>query len=187
MEKLAVLEGILFLVGEEGISMKKIMEILDVKRDVLVNMLQELQNEYSDDKRGIRLDALGNNIKLTTKKEHASYYKKLVETSENTLSQAALETLAIIAYKQPITRIEVDEIRGISSVHMIRKLISMNLVTEAGKSDIPGKPNLYKVTNQFLDYFGLTCIEDLPQIETKEQDDIEKDLFESKYIEDNDN
>lgn len=111
----------------------------------------------------------------------------MVEIEDNTLSQAALETLAIIAYNEPITRIVVDEIRGINSSHMIRKLVSMDLIEEKGRSDSAGRPILYGVTDKFLDYFGLANTSELPKIEEIEVDDTEKDLFESKYKEEVEN
>ena len=107
-------------------------------------------------------------------------YQKLIETPEsNTLSPAALETLAIIAYNQPITRIEIDEMRGVNNVHMIRKLVK-----EVGKSTMPGRPNLYGTTSEFLDYFGLSSIKELPLI-VKEEEPLENDteLFTSIYKE----
>ena len=99
------------------------------------------------------------------------------------MSQACLETLAIIAYNGPVTRIKVDEIRGINSSHMIRRLVSRNLVEDVGIADLPGRPHLYQVTKDFLDYFGIESIEDLPIVEEKEIEDIETNLFESKYKE----
>ena len=104
------------------------------------------------------------------------------ETSE-TLSPSALETLAIIAYNEPITRAMVDEIRGVSSAHIIRKLVFKNLVKDIGRSELPGRPILYGVTEQFLDHFGLTSLADLPKIKEDEKEEISLDLFDSKYKE----
>ena len=103
----------------------------------------------------------------------------MVTTKEAILSQAQLEVLAIIAYNEPITRIEIDEIRGISSAYVIKKLLSRDLIKVVGKSDIPGKPNLYRTTREFLDCFGLSSINDLPDIITKTEDK-EIDLFSKK-------
>jgi len=120
-----------------------------------------------------------------TKQEHKEYYKKLVTIEENSkLSDAALETLAIIAYNEPITRVQIDEIRGVSSVHHVRKLLLKNLIREVGKSDLPGRPLLYGVTKEFLDYFGLSTIDDLPKVTMSSNNEVEQvDLFESKYKE----
>ena len=185
MNLLGVLEGILFVVGDEGITLKSLCEIMEIDLEKAKELLKELKNQYESDNRGIRISYLGDSFKLTTKKEHKEYYQKLVSTGEtNMLSQSALETLAIIAYNQPITRAEVDELRGISSSFMIRKLVAKGLVKEAGKSTLPGRPNLYKTTNEFLDYFGLATINDLPKIENIQDDSNEKELFTSIYKED---
>ena len=185
MNLLGVLEGILFVVGDEGITLKALSEILEKDMEETKALLLELKRVYESDERGIRISYLGDAFKLTTKKEHKDYYQKLILNPEsNTLSQAALETLAIIAYNQPLTRAEVDEIRGISSAHIIRKLVAKNLLKEAGKSNLPGRPNLYQTTSDFLDYFGLSTIKDLPALPSKEEIKVEeKDLFTSIYKE----
>ena len=130
-------------------------------------ILKELQSEYEKENRGIRISFLGDAFKLTTKKEHKDFYEKLIDHEESTtLSQASLETLAIIAYNAPITRIDIDNIRGVNSTFIIRKLLLKGLIEEVGKSDAPGRPKLYNVTQNFLDYFGLGNINELPTIET---------------------
>lgn len=185
MNKLAVLEGLLFIVGDEGINIDKITDILEVSEDEAKDLLKRLQNEYEQENRGIRISFLADTFKLTTKKEHISYYQKLVtEDVCQTLSQAALETLAIIAYNEPITRAKIDELRGIASSFMIKKLMAKDLIKVCGKSDLPGRPNLYKTTKEFLDYFGLASIEDLPNLK-KESEDKELELYKSKYNEEN--
>ena len=145
MNLLGVLEGILFVVGDEGVTLNQVCEILEIDLEQAKELLMELKKQYEDEKRGIRISYLGDAFKLTTKKEHKEYYQKLIENSEsNTLSPAALETLAIIAYNQPITRIEIDEMRGVNNTHMIRKLLAKGLIKESGKSTLAGRPNLYK-------------------------------------------
>lgn len=189
MNLIGVLEGILFVVGDEGVTLNQICDILNVDNEKAKELLVELKKNYEQDDRGIRISYLGDAFKLTTKKEHKEYYQKLVENSEtNTLSQAALEALAIIAYNQPITRIEVDEMRGVSSVQLIRKLVAKGLVKEAGKSTMPGRPNLYVTTSEFLDYFGLSSISELPTILKEEkEEDKESELFTSIYKEGEEN
>jgi segregation and condensation protein B len=179
----AVLEGLLFVVGDEGITIKEICNILEIDEDVAKELVLSLKNDYLSEERGLRIDYLGNSLKLTTKKEHKDYYKKLIEEDNHILSQAALETLAIIVYNEPITRIKVDEIRGISSAQMIRKLVAKGFIKECGRDNIPGRPILYKTTDEFLDYFGLSSKEDLPKIEEESNETEEKDLFLSKYKE----
>lgn len=175
----AILEGLLFLVGDEGLTEKQILEILEISKEELNELLKKLESEYNNSNRGLSLVYLGDTYKLTTKKEYKKYYEKLISNQDsNLLSQAALETLAIIAYNEPITRVEVDELRGVSSIHIVRKLVAKGLIKEAGKSDLPGKPMLYKTTKEFLDYFGLSTINDLPKLEEIEVSDIDDvDLF----------
>lgn len=179
----AVLEGLLFLVGDEGISLSRLREILDIEDEELNQVIEKLEKEYDKSSRGIKLELLGNKLKLTTKKEHKEYYERLVETDDTLLSQASLETLAIIAYNAPITRATIDEIRGIDSSYILRKLLLKNLIKDMGRSDAPGRPILYGVTDEFLDYFGLSSIDELPKLEEVEVEQDETDLFTSKYNE----
>lgn len=184
---LGVLEGILFVVGDEGITLDAICEILALDKEVAKDLLMELRKVYENENRGIRISFLGNAFKLTTKSEHKEYYQKLIENPEtNTLTQAALETLAIIAYNQPATRLEIDTLRGVSSSHMIRKLVAKGFLKEAGKANSPGRPNLYRTTSYFLDYFGLATLNDLPEMKNNERtSEEETELFTSIYKETN--
>lgn len=186
--KKAVLEGLLFVVGEEGLTFEQIQDVLQIDEEESKKILYELKHDYESDERGLRIDFLGNRFKLTTKYEHREYYQKLLENPEtNTLSQAALETLAIIAYNEPVTRIQVDSMRGVGSTQIIRKLVAKGFIKEVGRSDLPGRPILYETTSEFLDYFGLSTIKDLPDmncfIEENEEDNEESDLYTSKYKE----
>lgn len=184
-DKIAALEGLLFVVGDDGLSIPQIMEILEIEHDEAVRLIDKLKMSYEDKERGIRIHFLGNTFKLTTKSEHRKYYQKLLVNEENnTLSNSALETLAIVAYNEPITRVEVDEIRGVGTSQMIRKLVAKGLLKECGRSELPGRPILYKTTSEFLDYFGLSDITELPKITPKsEQVNNDLDLYQSKYEE----
>ena len=185
----AVLEGLLFVVGEDGLTIQQIEEVLNIGEEECKELIRELKKDYEEEDRGLRIDFLGNRFKLTTKFEHREYYQKLIENPEtNTLSQAALETLAIIAYNEPITRIQVDELRGVGSTSIIRKLVAKGFIKESGRSNMVGRPILYETTNEFLDYFGLSSIDELPNIddilekvEIKEEKNT--DLYSSKYVE----
>ena len=185
----AVLEGLLFVVGEDGLTIDQIKDVLEIDNDDEAKALvRELKKDYEDDSRGLRIDFLGNRFKLTTKFEHKKYYQKLIENPEtNFLSQAALETLAIIAYNEPITRVQVDAIRGVGTTQIIRKLVAKGFIKESGRSELPGRPILYETTSEFLDYFCLSSLEDLPKIEDiigeVEEKDENTDLYTSKYTE----
>ena len=188
----AVLEGLLFVVGEEGLTLDQIEEVLEITEEESKQLLMDLKKDYEDDARGLRIDFLGNRFKLTTKFEHREYYQKLIENPEsNVLSQSALETLAIIAYNEPVTRMQVEALRGVGCVQIIRKLVAKGLIKESGRSDMPGRPILYETTSDFLDYFGLSTIEDLPDMndfiveaeQEENEEDNESDLYTSKYKE----
>lgn len=182
----AVLEGLLFVVGEDGLTLDQIMDIMDIDEDNAKEVLMDLRNDYESDNRGIRINFLGNTFKLTTKAEHKDYYQKLIENPQNSnLSQSALEILAIIVYNEPVTRIQVDNIRGVNSANMIRKLVAKGFIKEVGRSELPGRPILYKTTDEFLDYFGLSSRDDLPKLESSTSENIveETDLFLSRYKE----
>ena len=181
---IGIIEGLLFAVGDEGLTLEQIKDILEITEEEAKEVLNILRNRYESEEYGIQLSFLGNSFKLTTKKEHRDYYQKLIENPEtNTLSQAALETLAIIAYNEPVTVQDVDTIRGISSREMIRRLVAKGFVQEAGKSDGIGRATMYRTTRDFLDYFGLSTKEELPKYEEIKEIIDDTDLYESKYKE----
>jgi len=182
---IAILEGLLYVQGDLGLTLEQVMDILEIDIETAKKLVYELKQAYENENRGLRINFLGNTFKLTTKEEHKDYYQKLVTDSKTKiLSDSALEVLAIIAYNEPITRVEIDKIRGVESVYLVRRLLAKGLIKECGKSPLPGKPILYKTTDEFLDYFGLATKEELPKIEMlKEEIEEEDDLFKSKYIE----
>jgi segregation and condensation protein B len=178
-----VIEGLLYVQGDQGLTIDEVADILEIDKTEAKELILSLKQDYIDEDRGLRINYLGNSFKLTTKEEHKEYFKKLLENPRNnTLSTQALETLAIIAYNEPITRLAVDEIRGVDSVYVMRRLLAKGLIKECGRSDLPGRPILYKTTDDFLDYFGLSTKDDLPDIEKiVVSDDESKDLFRSSY------
>jgi len=186
---LGILEGLLYVQGDEGLSLKQVMDILNLNEDEARDLVYKLKNSYDSEDRGLRINYLGNTFKLSTKGEHKEYYEKLLDNEETgLLTQTSLETLAIIAYNEPITRNQIDEMRGVDSIYIIRKLLAKGFIKEAGRSELPGRPILYKTTDEFLDYFGLSNISDLPDIdmiEEKVKDEEETDLFKSNYRDDN--
>lgn len=185
MVKEGILEGLLFAAGDEGMTLDDIERILEVDSEEAKNLLVNLKKRYESDKHGIQIGFLGNSFKLTTKKEHKEYYQKLIESpGSNTLTQAALETLIIVAYNEPVTVSVVDEIRGVGSRDMIRKLVAKGFLKEIGKSDLPGRPTVYGTTREFLDYFGLASKNDLPKLEDVKDEVVQDgDLYHSKYSE----
>ena len=179
-----LIEGLLFVVGDEGLTLIDLCSIIGVSDDIILSNVNELIQDYDNGDRGIRIELFGESYKLVTKKEYKDYLKKLVPDEEDLLTQSNLETLAIIAYNQPITRMQVDEIRGVNSSHVIRKLIMRDLICEKGRSDLPGRPILYGTTDFFLDYFGINSLDQLPEVVIPNEDDgDETNLFESKYKE----
>ena len=183
-----IIEGLLYVQGDLGLTINQIEDILEVPEEEAKRLVLNLKNYYEENNRGLRINYLGNTIKLTTKEEHQKYYQKLLESpSSNNLSESALEVLAIIAYNEPITRGDLEKLRGVDSTYVLRRLLAKGLIKECGKSDLLGRPILYKTTDDFLDYFGLASIKDLPNIELLEEDNSPKDLYTSIYKEgDND-
>ena len=183
--KVGVLEGLLFVVGYDGLTFEQIMDALEISLEEAKELVLLLKREYESDKHGIQISILGDKLKLTTKKEHKDYYMKLIENKEtNSLSPQALETLAIIAYNEPVSVQDIDNIRGVNSREMVRRLLAKGFLKEVGRSDAPGRPIIYATTSDFLDYFGLSSKEELPKFEIEDKViDEETNLYDSKYRE----
>ncbi|AYV34499.1 SMC-Scp complex subunit ScpB [Erysipelothrix rhusiopathiae] len=165
MTDFAIIEGILFAFGEEGVDKEQLMLALGMDDEAFNNKIQDYQISLMDSNRGLELVEFGSVYKLITKKELHETISDMLEFNKNRqLSQAALETLAIIAYKQPITRLEIEEIRGVNSDMMCRRLEALDLIQECGRADSVGRPILYEVTNSFMDVFKLTSLKELPEI-----------------------
>jgi len=180
-EQVGVLEGLLFAVGNEGINLEQIVYALEIKEDVTLALINELKSRYKKESSGLDIIEVAGVYKMTTKKDHAMYLKRLIENpNQRGLSNATLEVLAIIAYRQPITRHEIENIRGASSDSIVRKLLTFSLIEEAGRLEGPGRPILFKTTTDFLDYFGIQTLEELPELPFVPEDfilDEESDLF----------
>jgi segregation and condensation protein B len=184
----SILESLLFAAGDEGLTLKNVAEVLDVEELKAGEIIEELIQVYEKDpNRGIMIVQLAGTYQLATKKENAAYLKRLVD-SPNTaaLSQAALETLAIIAYKQPITRVEIEEIRGVKTERPLHTLMTKALIKEVGRAEGTGRAYLYGTTTEFLDYFGLKNIEELPKLPDRVEEEFvqeEADLFFERFQE----
>lgn len=175
----AIVEGLLYMVGDDGIKVEQLASVIDKSIEDSEAILNSIQSKYTNENFGIELVNYGKTYKFITKQEVAPYIQALFHTSKpNTLSQSALETLAIIAYKQPITRVEIEELRGVGADMMLRKLQARNLIREAGRSDAPGKPILYEVTEEFMDSFKLYTLNELPDLPEFNSDDENENLFE---------
>ena len=162
---LAILEGLLFLCGDDGLSIEQAAASMDATEEYVAELFDELQKYYLQESRGIEIARFGEKYRFLSKAAIHDAAKKLFQTStEAKLSNAALETLAIIAYKQPITRVEIEEIRGVGADVMLRKLVARGLIQEDGRSEAAGRPILYSVTDQFLDSFKLLSLDELPEL-----------------------
>lgn len=180
-EQKAIIEGLLFVVGDEGLESKQAADILQIAVKDAELLIREMKDDYQSEERGIEIVEIAGGYQFTTKAKHISYYERFVESpTTSSLSQAALETLAIIAYKQPITRAEIEDIRGVKTEKPLQTLSSKHLVKEVGRAEGTGRAILYGTTRDFLEYFGLRAIEDLPSLpeQTEEESvEAEADLF----------
>ncbi|CAH0118696.1 MULTISPECIES: SMC-Scp complex subunit ScpB [unclassified Paenibacillus] len=159
----SIIEGLLFLVGDEGLTAKQIAEVVEQPADLVRDVVFDLKGDFERGNRGLQIVEIAGAFQLTTIPEHAPYFERLAYSpSRSALSQAALETLSIIAYRQPITRIEIEEIRGVKSDRAIHTLAAKDLIEEVGRAEAVGRPILYGTTKAFLDYFGLDSLEGLP-------------------------
>lgn len=175
----AILEGLLFLVGDDGLTVEQASKSMDISAAKVEQLFDILQKDYVDDARGFEIERYGSRYRFLSKAFVHEAAKKLFSIDKiSKLSNAALETLAIIAYKQPITRVEIEEIRGVGADVMIRKLEARGLIKEEGRSDAPGRPFLYSVTDEFMDAFKLLSLDELPDLPEFNKDNND-DLFHS--------
>lgn len=179
----SIIESILFVTGEP-LSLRDIAINLEMPPRYVEEVLNEMILDYEASLRGIKLISIKGKYQLVTKSENSDYIQKLLKKNKRqSLSQASLESLAIIAYKQPITRIDIDEIRGVKSESAIQKLIEKNLIKESGRLDVPGRPILYSTTDEFLRQFELNDLKELPSLDLFDDttdDDTEEILNESE-------
>ncbi|PWI56615.1 SMC-Scp complex subunit ScpB [Sulfoacidibacillus thermotolerans] len=164
-DSLAILEGLLFVAGTEGLTDKQIADVLEISESEVSSLCHTLAVKQQQEGRLFRVMQIANVWQLNTVPALTPYLRRLsLVPAPSSLSQAALETLAIIAYRQPITRAEIEEIRGVKSEKAIGTLIARGLIMEAGRAEGPGRPFLFATTPEFLDYFGLQSTSDLPPI-----------------------
>lgn len=160
----SIIEGLLFLAGEDGLSPRQIAEITEQRAELVTEAVEELGRDLAEQHRGLQVVQIAGNYRLATLPEHAHYFERLAYSpSRASLSQAALETLSIIAYRQPITRVEIEEIRGVKAERAIQTLVSKDLIQEVGRAEAIGRPILYGTTKSFLETFGLASLKELPE------------------------
>ncbi|MGB4985040.1 MAG: SMC-Scp complex subunit ScpB [Erysipelotrichaceae bacterium] len=172
------IEGLLFMVGDEGLTFESMKIALNISDEDLNKELEDLANEYEDSLRAFKMVSFGSYYKLVTKEDVYDVAKELFkDDKKQPLSNSALETLAIIAYKQPITRVEIEEIRGVGCEVMLKKLQAKDLIYEYDRLDTIGKPILYKVTDTFMDTFNLKDLQELPNLGNDSDEITESELF----------
>ncbi|MDO4661789.1 MAG: SMC-Scp complex subunit ScpB [Tissierellia bacterium] len=160
---IGLIEEILYIWGDM-ISIDQLAKILETDKKSLKENLQYMYDDRNNKKSGLILKRYDDSYQLTTRKEHDKYIQKILSNNSKKLGNSALETLSIIAYRQPITRAEIDNIRGVNSQASIDSLLEKNLIEKAGRLDKIGKPILYKTTNDFLKYFDIESLDNLPDL-----------------------
>ncbi|MCI6659308.1 MAG: SMC-Scp complex subunit ScpB [Peptoniphilaceae bacterium] len=168
-EKKAIIEGILFLWGDP-IPVQEIAKALECPVNDCRRLLSEMQEEMEHERRGLMLRSYDDQFQLTTRPEHNEYFSRLIPVRDpGRMTNSTMETLAIISYKQPVTRIEIDAIRGVQSTSPVETLLSRGLIEEAGRLEQIGRPILYRTTTKFLQTFGLKTLKDLPEAQKIEE------------------
>lgn len=158
----AVIEAILFTMGE-AVEVERIAAAVEHDEDTIRRLIRNMMTRYEESDRGIHIIELDGSFQLCTRPEMYEYLIKVAHVPKrHVLTDVMLETLSIIAYKQPITRLEIEKIRGVKCDHAVNKLIEYNLICEAGRLDAPGRPILFATTEEFLRYFGIESLEELP-------------------------
>ena len=181
----SAIESMLFVSGEP-LALRELSNNLELKEKNVEEILSEMANEYEDKSRGIRLISINGAYLLVTKSENSDFVQKLLKKNKKlSLSQASIESLAIIAYNQPITRIDIDELRDVKSESAIARLIERGLIKDIGRLEVPGRPILYGTTDEFLRQFGLKTIKELPSLDLYSDEETQSsiDLL-NKAIED---
>ena len=165
-----IIEAILFVSGEP-VQLGAVARALEVTELEVSAAADELASDYDYNRRGICLKRFGSHIQLSTRPDYAPQIEKLLQPiQKQSLSQAALETLAVVAYKQPVTRLDIEAVRGVKCDYSVQSLMNKGLVEEVGRKETLGRPILYGTTDAFLSHFGLTSLEDLPQPPESQQD-----------------
>ena len=181
----SIIEAILFSAGTV-VETTKLMSIFELSNEDIDNIMQNMKNEFEEQNRGIEIIKVNEGYQLCSKKEYYDYIYPIFDNrAKPTLSAAALETLSIIAYNPKITRSEVEQIRGVNSDGTIYKLLEYNLIEEVGRLDAPGRPTIYSTTNEFLKMFGISNLEELPELPKYKIDENEQIVIDEVIDKDN--
>ena len=165
MEIEQIIEAILYVAGEP-VALRDLARALEQDDAQILSAVRRLESYYDDNMRGLRLKRFGGHIQLATRAEYAPYIERLLQPiQKQSLTQAALETLAIVAYRQPVTRLDLEAVRGVKCDYSLQSLMNKNLVKELGRKETIGRPILYGTTDAFLSHFGLHSLDDLPDPE----------------------
>jgi len=179
----SIIEALLFASGDP-LSLQDLVNHTEEKSKLIEIIIQEMMEEYEASSRGIKIICIKGSYQLVTKSQNADYIQKLLKKNKRqSLSQASIESLAIVAYKQPITRIDIDEIRGVKSESAIQRLIERDLIKELGRLEVPGRPILYGTTEEFLKQFELKDLQELPSLDLFGQDDVQDNEIQEKEVE----
>lgn len=175
-----IIESILFMMGK-SVEIKALASALEVDPEQVRLILIQMQKEYQEQRRGIQLIFLEDNVQLCTKPQYFEYLVRIAsQPKKHVLTESVLETLSIVAYKQPVTRGDIERIRGVKSDHAIARLIEYELIEEVGRLDAPGRPVLFATTEEFLRCFGVSSVSELPQAEPEKiqefQEEAEKEI-----------
>lgn len=178
----AAIEAILFTMGE-SVELSKLADVLEIKKSEAKKLVEELQEEYEQQNRGINIVELDGAYQMCTRTEYYEYLIKIAkQPRKRVLTDVLLETLSIIAYKQPVTKAEIEKIRGVSSDHAVSKLVEYNLVCELGRLDAPGRPLLFGTTEEFLRSFGVHSVDELPVLSTVQLEEFKAEAEEEMNI-----
>lgn len=179
---MSIIEAVLFAMGD-SVEASKLVHVLEISEKEIREIIKEMNSKYKKAERGIYILELGESFQLCTKPDLYEYLIKVAKAPRKyVMSDTLLETLSIIAYKQPVTKLEVEKIRGVSSDHAVNRLLEFNLIQELGRLDAPGRPLLFGTTEEFLRTFGVKTLGDLPRINPEQMEDFKKQAEEEADI-----
>lgn len=180
----AIIEALLYVSGEDGVTLEQMTNVLEKQEEEVLLVIEELKKDLGESYRGLALVEVAGHFQLITKRELAIFIERLVKAPRPaTLSQASLETLAVIAYKQPVSRVEIEEVRGVKAEKALQTLVAKGLIKEVGRAEGTGRAILYGVTDAFLTHFGLKSLKELPEMPDASVplEETESDLFYEKF------